>query len=204
MRISCKICRRLGMSICGREKCAFKRKPYAPGEHGKTRKFSRASSEFGAQLKEKQKLKFLYNLRERQFRNYIREAEKRTGDSGENLMKFLESRLDNAVYRLGFAQTRTQARQGVTHGHFMVNGRRVNIPSFRVKKDDKITIKQQSLSGGIFRDLDTYLKKYVPPAWLSFDKEKKEGVVLSSPATEDDLLLGSNINLKAIIEFYSR
>ena len=87
MRISCKICRRLGISICGREKCAFKRKPYAPGEHGRTRKFSRASSEFGAQLKEKQKLKFLYNLRERQFRNYIREAEKRTGDSGENLMK---------------------------------------------------------------------------------------------------------------------
>src|SRR3989344_1499360 len=162
MRISCKICRRLGISICGREKCAFKRKPYAPGEHGRTRKFSRASSEFGAQLKEKQKLKFLYNLRERQFRNYIREAEKRTGDSG------------------------------------------VNFPSFRVKKNDKITIKQQSLSKGIFRDLDAYLKKYVPPVWLELDKGKKEGIVLGSPATEDNLLLGSNINLKAIIEFYSR
>ena len=204
MRISCKICRRLGISICGREKCAFKRKPYAPGEHGRTRKFSRASSEFGAQLKEKQKLKFLYNLRERQFRNYIREAEKRTGDSGENLMKFLESRLDNTVYRLGFSQTRTQARQAVVDGHFMVNGKRVNIPSFRVKKNDKITIKQQSLSKGIFRDLDAYLKKYVPPVWLELDKGKKEGIVLGSPATEDNLLLGSNINLKAIIEFYSR
>lgn len=119
-------------------------------------------------------------------------------------MKFLESRLDNTVYRLGFSQTRTQARQAVVHGHFMVNGKRVNIPSFRVKKNDKITIKQQSLSKGIFRDLDAYLKKYVPPVWLELDKGKKEGIVLGSPATEDNLLLGSNINLKAIIEFYSR
>lgn len=204
MRISCKTCRRLGISLCGREKCAFKRKPYAPGEHGKTRKFSRGSSEFGTQLKEKQKLKFLYNLRERQFRNYIREAEKRTGDSGENLLKILESRLDNAIYRLGFAQSRTQARQAVVHGHFRVNGKRVNIPSFRVRKSDKISIKQQSLSRGIFRDLDVYLKKYNPPVWLSLDKEKKECLVLGAPAMEDGLLLGSNINLKAIIEFYSR
>lgn len=205
MRIPCKTCRRFGISLCGREKCAFKRKPYAPGEHGKSRKFGKASSEFGVQLKEKQKLKFLYNLRERQFSNYVREAEKRTGDSGENLMKILESRLDNVVFRLGFASSRTQARQGVNHGHFSVNGRRVDIPSFRVKKGDKIGIMKQSLAKGMFKDLDTLLKKHTAQPWLSLDKDKKEGVVLGQPMIDSsEHLLGSNINLKAIIEFYSR
>ncbi|MBI2024326.1 30S ribosomal protein S4 [Candidatus Giovannonibacteria bacterium] len=203
MRISCKICRRFGVSICGREKCAFKRKPYPPGEHGKSSKYPRNVSEYGVQLKEKQKLKFFYNLRETQFSNYVREAEKRSGDSAENLMAILELRLDNAVYRLGFANSRTQARQAVGHGHFHVNGRRVNIPSFRLKKGDKISVKPQSVGRGIFKDMDIYLKKYNPPGWLLLDKEKKEGEVSRLPKMNEDSL-ASHVNLKSIIEFYSR
>ena len=192
------------MSVCGREKCAFKRKPYPPGEHGRASKYPRASSEYGTQLKEKQKLKFLYNLRERQFRNYVREAEKRSGDSAENLVAILESRLDNVVYRLGLAPSRTQARQEVNHGHFMVSGRRVTIPSFRVRKGDKISIRPQSMGKGIFKDLDILLKKYTPPPWLALDKDKKEGEVLGLASVTQDPSLGQYINLKAIIEFYSR
>lgn len=155
------------------------------------------------QLKEKQKLKFFYNLREAQFSNYVREAEKRSGASAQNLMSILELRLDNAVYRLGFANSRTQARQFVGHGHFHVNGRRVNIPSFRLRKGDKISIKPQSIGKGIFKDLDIYLKKYNPPGWLSLDKEKKEGEVIRTPILDEDNL-ATNVNLKSIIEFYSR
>lgn len=204
MRISCRVCRRLGTSICGREKCAFKRKPYPPGEHGRTSKYPRSSSEFGIQLREKQKLKFQYNLREAQFRNYVREAEKRSGDSAENLLSILESRLDNVVYKLGFANSRTQARQAVSHGHITVGGRRVNIPSYRVKKGDKVSIRTQSIGKGVFRDMGEKLKKFTPPAWLSLDKDKNEGEVLGKPSMAADPSLAQNVNLKAIIEFYSR
>lgn len=192
------------MSVCGREKCAYKRKPYPPGEHGHSFKRPRNQSEFGAQLREKQKLKFSYNIREAQFRNYVREAEKRSGDSAENLVSLLESRLDNVVYRLGLLPSRSQARQAVSHGHFMVNGRKVTVPSFRVRKGDKISIREQSLGKGIFRDLEIYLKKYNPPNWLSLNKENKSGEVLRSPNLSEDQSLASNMNLKAIIEFYSR
>jgi len=192
------------MSICGREKCAFKRKPYPPGEHGRTSKYPRSSSEYGIQLREKQKLKFSYNLREAQFKNYVREAEKRTGDSAENLIAILESRLDNVIYRLGFAGSRTQARQMVGHRHFLINGKGVNIPSYRVVKGEKISIKPQDHGKPMFRDLDVYLKKYIPPPWLAVDKDKKEGEVLGRASLGADPGLIQNINLKAIIEFYSR
>lgn len=192
------------MSVCGREKCAFKRKPYPPGEHGRSFRHQRSSSEFGLELREKQKLKFLYNLRERQFQNYVKEAEKRSGNSIENLIQILELRLDNVIYRLGFIPSRTASRQATSHGHFLVNGRRVTIPSLRLKKGDKVSIRLQSQGKGIFRDLDIYLKKYNPPAWLSLDKAKKEGEVLKPPSLEEDPGLASNINLKAVIEFYSR
>jgi small subunit ribosomal protein S4 len=204
MRISCRVCRRLGTSICGREKCAFKRKPYPPGEHGRASKYPRASSEFGIQLREKQKLKFMYNLREAQFRNYVREAERRSGDSAENLVQILESRLDNVVYRLGLANSRTQARQAVSHGHFKVNGRRVTIPSYRVRKGDKIAIREGSTGRGVFKDIEINLKKFTPPAWLSLDKDKKEGEILGLASMMADPSLAQNVNLKAIIEFYSR
>ncbi len=204
MRISCKICRRLGTSVCGREKCAFKKKPYPPGVHGRSRRRGGrgGNSEYGAQLREKQKLKFMYGLRETQFKNYVREAE-RSGETGVKLMQILESRLDNTVFRLGFASSRIMARQFVSHGHIMVNGRRVSIPSFRARKNDVISIRPQSAPKGMFRDLEIYLKKYQTPPWLSLDKEKREGKVLGS-ADSADPMLGHDINLGAIVEFYSR
>ena len=203
MRITCKICRRLGMSVCGREKCALKRKPYPPGEHGRgSRHGRRGSSEFGLQLREKQKMKFLYGLRETQFKNYVSEASLRSGNASDNLYQILESRLDNAVYRLGFAASRAFARQMVNHGHIMVNGRKVNIPSYRLKPNDMISLRPESAPKGLFRDLDLRLKKFNSPAWLSLDKEKKEGKVIGRAALE--LEAGSNLNLNSIIEYYSR
>ncbi len=202
-RIPCKICRRLGVSICGREKCAMRRKPYPPGEHGRGSRHSRrSSSEFGAQLREKQKLKFLYGLRETQFRNYVVEASQRTGSTSEILYQLLESRLDNVVYRLGFAFSRARARQIVTHGHIWVNGRSVNIPSFRTRKGDIISIRPQSAGKGLFKDLDIQLKKYNAPAWIELDREKREGKVLGASAIELEGALELNVN--AIVEFYSR
>ncbi len=202
MRISCKICRRVGMSVCGREKCAFKRKPYPPGEHGMRAKHGRGTlSEFGTQLREKQKLKFFYGLRERQFRGYAMEARRRTGDTAQLLMEILESRLDNAVFRMGFQPTRSAARQMISHGHIMVNGRKVNIPSFRVKKGDAISIRPGSRGKGMLGDLDIYLKKYTTPAWVSVDKEKREGTVIGRAAEVD---IAGLVNVDAVVEFYSR
>lgn len=205
MRISCKTCRRLGMSVCGREKCAFKRKPYPPGVHGRSRVRGRrrALSDYGTQLKEKQKLKFLYGLRERQFKNYVREAEQSSGQSTRRLLEILESRLDSVVFRLGFALTRSSARQLVSHGHITVNGRRVTIPSLRVKLGDRVAIRTQSFSKGVFRDLELYLKKYNPPPWLLLDKEQSTGKITGAPDAADPAL-AQNININAIVEFYSR
>ena len=200
-RVSCKICRRLGVSVCGRDKCAFKRKPYAPGVHGKGTKRRRNVSEYGSQLREKQKLKFMYGLRERQFRNYVKEAAKRSGNTADNLLAILESRLDSTVFRLGLAHGRAMAKQIVSHGHIMVNGRRVTVPSLRVRKEDKIIIRPQSVSKGIFKDLDISLKKYIAPPSLALDKEKKEGTVLGRAADVDSAV---GLNMNSIIEFYSR
>src|SRR3989344_3777531 len=141
--VTCKKCRRLGVSVCGREKCALKRKPYPPGIHGKA--FRRSSSEFGAQLAAKQKVKFSYGLRESQFKKYIVQAiDQKTMKTGEAILAYLESRLDNVVYRLGFAATRAAARQMVNHGHIWVNGKRVSIPSFQVRTGNEISVRPQS------------------------------------------------------------
>jgi small subunit ribosomal protein S4 len=193
------------MSVCGREKCAFRRKPYPPGEHGRQRRHSpRGSSEYRLELFEKQKLKSLYALRETQFRNYVKEATRRSGNAAKNLIEILESRLDNIIFRLGFVPSRTMARQLVSHGHFTVNGRRVSIPSFRTRKGDVVRIRAQSVNKGMFRDLDIYFKKYEPPTWLSLDKEKKEGRIISLPDLSVEPSLSSNLNLNAVVEFYSR
>ena len=190
------------MSICGRDKCAFKRKPYPPGEHGLRAKHGRGTvSEFGAQLREKQKMKFSYGLRERQFRSYVMEAKRRAGDTAQLLLEILESRLDSIVFRMGLASTRSQARQMISHGHIMVNGRKVNIPSFRAAKGDKVSLRPQSAGKALFRDLDIYLKKYTSPAWVSVDKEKREGAVLGRAADVD---MAGLIDVHAIVEFYSR
>jgi len=159
-------------------------------------------SEYGYQLREKQKLKFLYLLRERQFKNYIQETLKGKGaDVVSRLAEILESRLDNVAYRLGLAKSRSIARQIVSHGHITVNGKKTTIPSFRTKIGDKISIRPQSASKKIFQDIDIHLKKYQPPIWLELDKEKKEGKIAGKPQTQD---IEIKANLNAIIEFYSR
>ncbi len=159
-------------------------------------------SEYGFQLREKQKLKFLYLLRERQVENYIREALKgKSGNIISRLAGFLELRLDNVAYRIGLAKSRSVARQLVGHGHIAVNGKKVNIPSYRLKVGDKIGIRPQSVSKKVFQDIDIRLKKYQPPAWLEMDKDKKEGKIVGKPQEED---IEVKTNLNAIIEFYSR
>ena len=194
------MCRRLGMSVCGREKCALKRKPYPPGIHGKS--FRRGLSEFGQQLKEKQKVKFLYGLRETQFRNYIDKAvAQRAIPSGEAIIRNLEMRLDNVIYRLGLAPTRAAARQMVNHGHILVNEKRVNIPSYKLKVGDAVAIRPGSAQKGVFMNLAILVKKYAPPEWLELDKANYTGKVIAYPSAEN---LIRSYNLSSIVEYYSR
>ena len=191
MQDKCKKCRRVGEKLflkgerCFGPKCALARKPYPPGPATKSGKTRRASStEYGIKLKEKQKIKFSYGLRTRQFDNYTKEAENKAG--GGNVMaalySFLESRLDNVVFRMGLTDSRSVARQIVTHGHVMVNGRRVDIPSYRVSVGSKINVRPQSAVKAVFKDIDAKMKKYNPPVWLKLDKTKKEGEIIGMPA----------------------
>jgi len=200
MRVTCKTCRRLGQSVCGRENCALKRKPYPPGVHGKKRR--RRISEYGKQLAEKQKLKFIYGLREKQFRNYFAKASKTRGLTGEMLLGLLERRLDNVVFRLGFASNRRQARQLVSHGHISVNDRRVTIPSFAVSPGDVIAIRERSRDKKVFEDLVVRTKNFEPPKWLELAKDTLTGTVKALPAGE--LLEGVPVEVAQIVEFYSR
>ena len=189
----CKKCRRVGEKLflkgekCFTPKCPFSRKPYPPGlsPKSKFKKGARRSSlsEYAAELRESQKIKFSYGIRRKQFDNYLKETAKKTGsgDAKTHLFELLESRLDNIVFRLGLAESRSIAKQIVTHGHIMVNGRRVNVPSYRIKTGDKISIRPQSLGKGIFKDLGIKMKKYTPPVWAQFDKIKNEGVIKGAP-----------------------
>jgi small subunit ribosomal protein S4 len=202
----CKICRRAGEKLflkgerCFSSKCALVKKPYPPGIRGK-RGHRRAASDYGVQLKEKQKLKAVYNLREGRFAGYVKEAVKKRGENtGRLIIEALELRLDNVVFRLGFSSSRGAARQLVSHGHIIVNERGVNIPSYRLGLKDRVAIRPQSLNKEVFRDLDIALKKYKPPVWLELDKEKKAGEIVGLP-TKDML---ADININPIIEFYSR
>lgn len=204
----CKICRRLGVKLflkgerCLSQKCSTITKPYPPGEKGKRR--TRQHSEYGKELGEKQKLKNWYNLRERQFRKYIKEVLEKRGkvkDAGALLMKKLESRLDNVVFRMGFTPSRVQARQIVNHGHFLVNEKKVNIPSYQVKKGDKISLRDSSRSKAIFKDLPTTLKKYQAPSWIKINVEKLEGEIVGQPNLEEAALPAE---ISTIFEFYSR
>lgn len=201
--ITCKTCRRLGMSVCGKVKCAFKRKPYPPGVHG--RAFRRGASEYGTQLAEKQKMKFSYGLREKQFSNYVSKAvNQKAMPTGDALVTYLETRLDNAVYRLGFASSRAAARQIVNHGHIMVDGKRVSIPSYKVLPGKLITVRQQSLGKGFFSNIDSNLKKHETPTWLELDREKKTGRVASHPQRDSLDEMERSFNINAIVEYYSR
>jgi small subunit ribosomal protein S4 len=158
-------------------------------------------SEYGKQLTAKQKIKKMYRLREKQFANYFVKAGKIKGDASKNFLALLEGRLDNAVYRLGLADSRDQARQLVSHEHFLVNGKKVNIPSFQIKKGDRLTIREKSKTNGIFSVLLKEIAKKEIPAWLSFDEKKGEGVILDAPEV-DNLNLSGDMTLT--IEFYSR
>jgi small subunit ribosomal protein S4 len=202
----CKRCRRAGQKLflkeekCFGPKCTMVRKPYPPGKRAK-RPHS-PKSEYGLQLQEKQSLKFLYGLREKQFVNYVKKAMKGGGANiSSRLIKLLEARLDNVVYKMGLSQSRSGARQIISHGHICVNGRKVTIPSYSVKKGDKISIRKQSASRKVFADLDVYLKKYNTPTWIKLDKATKKAEITKEPET-DNLELGVDIN--SIIEFYSR
>jgi len=197
---TCKTCRRLGTSVCGREKCALKRKPYPPGIHGKS--YRRGLSEFGTQLKEKQKVKFLYGLREKQFKNYVASAvSQHKIPTGDALVSFLELRLDNTVYRLGFAPTRAAARQMVSHGHVFVNGKRANIPSFSLKAGMEVQVRPTSLGKALFANIGSTLKKYNPPEWLELDKANLKGKIIAQPSVAE---LVKAYNTSVIVEYYSR
>ncbi|MDA1334598.1 MAG: 30S ribosomal protein S4 [bacterium] len=202
MRISCKKCRRLGTTVCGREKCAIRRKPYPPGMQGKNRRRRRDVSEFAKQLREKQVVRHSYGISERQFRGYVTKAlAGHGGDVAKKLTESLEMRLDNVVFRLGFASSRSGARQLVAHGHISVNGRKVHTPSYKVKEGQSIIVNENSRSKGVFKNQDIVLKKHETPPWLLLEPAKWEGNVTSLPKVEDMVRL---YNIKSIIEYYSR
>jgi len=200
----CRICRRQGMKLylkgerCFGDKCAVVRRNYGPGDHGQRR---RKLSEYSIQLREKQKARAIYGVLEAQFAKTFAEAERLPGITGENLLRLLELRLDNVVYRLGFASSRAQARQLVRHGHFALNGRRTDIPSARVQPGDRITVMPSSRNLEYFKTVQEGMTRKSVPRWLDLDLEQMAGRVLSVPARED---IDTNVNEKLIVEFYSR
>lgn len=204
----CKICRRLGVKLflkgerCFSQKCPMIKRPYPPGQKRKRR--AKALSEYGKELREKQKLKSWYNLGERQFRKYVKailsQRQKRE-NAATLLIRKLESRLDNVIFRLGLATSRARARQLISHRHFLVNGKMVNIPSFGVKKGDKITVAQKSRKKIIFQNLPTLLKKYKPPSWLEINVEKLEGKIIGLPSLEE---AAPPAEVSLIFEYYSK
>ncbi len=202
---SCRLCRREGEKLflkgerCYTTKCAIERRLYAPGQHGQQRR--KKLSEYGIQLREKQKAKRFYGVLESQFRKYFQMALKRKGVTGENLLSILESRLDNVIYRMGLASSRAEARQLVRHGHFNVNGKRVDIPSYLTKPGDIIGIQERSKESPKIKDLVENAARRTIPKWLEFDAENQVGRVVSLPAREDiDLPVREHL----IVELYSK
>ena len=201
----CRQCRAAGEKLflkgdrCFTAKCAITRRNYRPGVHGPSG--APRLSEFGEQLKAKQKAKRIYGLMEKQFSNYYKKSLTQTGDTGEILTRYLETRLDNVVYRLGWAKSRSQARQIVGHGHIFIDGKRVNIPSYQVSIGEIITINPLMKESPLFKNLAATLERQEMPSWLTLDKVKMEGKILSKPSSED---LRDKIDAKMIVEFYSR
>ena len=202
----CKQCRRHGMKLflkgqrCSTDKCAFERRAYGPGDHGNTRRRRRAT-EYGMQLREKQKAKRIYGILERQFKNYYKKAERETGMTGANLIRLLERRLDSVVYRMGFAPSRAAARELIVHGHFQVNGGKVDIPSYQLKAGDEIIVKEKSKRIPEIR-MAVDLKAGVGTVeWLKLDPKKFVGRVLELPARDQ---IPTPINEQLIVNFYSR
>lgn len=202
----CTLCRRAGEKLflkgdrCLSPKCAIVRRPYAPGIHGHNPK--RGASEFGRQLAMKQKIKRLYGIMERQFRHHFAEAEKQPGITGNNLLSRLERRLDNVVYRLGFAPSRAAARQLIGHKMFEVNGKYVNIPSYEVKVGDTIALKASKREKTYFKNRkEIFENRKDLPHWLSFDAEKLSGAVTAQPVRDD---VGVNVDAQMVVEYYSK
>ncbi|TYB31317.1 MAG: 30S ribosomal protein S4 [Candidatus Mcinerneyibacterium aminivorans] len=202
----CKICRREGEKLflkgdrCHTEKCSFDRRPYPPGEHGKSN-LRKKQSDFGLHLREKQKVKRMYNLMEQQFRNYYKKADQTKGMTGLMLLQFLERRLDNIVFRLNFAPSRKAARQLVTHSHFSVNGKSVRIPSFIVDEGDEIEIKENKRDKKIFKVAMEVAKQNPIVEWLEVDPDKFKGIVKRLPERED---MPQNIKENLVVEYYSK
>ncbi|BCV23118.1 30S ribosomal protein S4 [Moorella sp. Hama-1] len=201
---TCRLCRREGAKLflkgdrCYSDKCAVARRSYAPGQHGQGRK---KVSEYGLQLREKQKVRRIYGVMERQFRNYFEKAERQKGVTGENLLVTLERRLDNIVYRLGFADSRAEARTLIRHGHFLVNGRKVNIPSYLVRAGDTIKVREKSKASPRFKEIAEAAAHRTVPAWLSADGNALEGHVLALPTREQ---IDTPVQEHLIVELYSR
>ena len=202
---SCRLCRRENLKLflkgdrCYGDKCGFERRAYAPGDHGQKR--AGKYSDYRVQLREKQKVKRIYGLLEKQFRGHYFRADRQKGITGTNLLRMLESRLDNVVYRMGFAASRNQARQLVRHNHFMVNGRKVNIPSCLIKPGDQIEVKEKSRkSPPILGAMETVVRRGIPD-WIEVEKEKFRGTLKALPNRED---LTMPIQEQLIIELYSK
>ena len=200
----CRLCRREGIELflkgdrCFTDKCAIKRRGYPPGQHGQRRP---KHSDYGVQLREKQKAKRIYGLLERQFHNYFEKAEQLKGKTGDNLLILLERRLDNVTYKLGFAVTRRQSRQLVGHGHFTIGGKRVNIPSFLVRPGDVIELQEKSRKNPLINEaLDAVVRKGIP-AWLELDRENFRGNIKILPKRAD---ITEQIQEQLIVELYSK
>jgi small subunit ribosomal protein S4 len=200
----CRICRRHGLKLflkgerCFGPKCAIERRNFPPGDHGQRR---RKLSEYANQLKEKQKSRYIYGVLERQFRKHFAAADRRQGVTGANLLRVLESRLDNVVYRLGFADSRRQARQLVRHGHFALNGRRTDIPSALVKAGDAVSVMAKARQLEYFKIVQEGLARKSVPAWLELDVASMGGRVVNLPARDE---IEVPVNEQLVVEFYSR
>ncbi len=201
---ACKICRREGTKLylkgerCTSDKCAFERRPVAPGQHGAARKKQR---EYGLQLREKQKVKRYYGMVEKQFLNYFHEADRLEGMTGENLLILLERRLDNAVYRMGIGDSRKETRQIVLHGHILVNGKKVNIPSYRLRVGDVISVAENSRKSERMKAFIESLEKKSAPKWLEINANDASAKVASLPARDD---IEQSFNEQLIVELYSK
>ncbi len=201
----CRLCRRAGMKLflkgarCYSDKCAIERRAYAPGEHGKSRRVK--ETDYGTQLREKQKARRTYGVLERQFRNYFEKAARAKGVTGEVLLQMLERRLDNVVYRMGFAANRGQSRQLVRHGHFRVNGRNVDIPSFLLRVGDSVEVRDRSKKLVVIQSALESRKGQSAPEWLETNADNMTGRVLNIPARES---IATPINEQLIVELYSK
>ncbi len=207
-RNKCRLCRRAGEKLflkgdrCLSPKCAMVKRPYAPGIHGAKGTGRKGLTEYGKQLQKKQKVKRIYGVTEKQFRKHLNEAVKKPGIAGDNLISKLESRLDNVVFRMNLTSSRAAARNLVSHGHFQVNGKNLNIPSAYVGIGDKITIKKNKQAKNYFTDRQSILKKELSiPSWINFDVNKMAGEVIAVP-TKDDINV--SMDVQEVVEFYSR